>query len=190
MRASWTCLLITVMAMTVACGGGGSDASSSGGPSGGGSGQVSGTFTGDAPGASDEVFLTQSGPDGSTITVAVRIQNVSDFFGGGFELLYDDTVLDFRTDGAGSVLEQGGVAVNYLANANSSSGTERLTVAFSRTNAANGGVNVGSASTVIFLTFDVLAAGATSVDVQNLFLDTPTGAISNVSGTGGSLTAI
>lgn len=114
---------------------------------------------------------SQTIAQGSSVSVTININNVSDMFGAAFDLIYDPAILSFVSASKGSFLEQGGNSTT-LATSNSN-GT--LIVGYSRQ--AVGGVSTGVAGsgTLMTLNFSTTASGTSALSFQNNALCAATG---------------
>ena len=123
---------------------------------------VSATFTPNEPNPGpDTVSMDQASAVADTITVAVLITNTDNLHTAGFDVIFDDTAMDFLGHNEGSLLEQGGNAPTYSV----ASQTGRVVVGVSRSGSSETSA-VGS-QTLIELVFKVHTAGTHAVSLAN-----------------------
>lgn len=152
--------------MLTACAGSGGGAGSPVTSPPGGSGQFVGAFVADNPTpASGSVTALQSGPNGTTVEVAVTLTEVNDIFGASFQVAYDPTTVDYVGYSPGNVLETGGDTPTYLVSEDAAAG--RVDVGASRSSGALPTVDVASTRTLMTLRFAMLQPGTHQLDFQN-----------------------
>lgn len=176
-------LLVSVV-LSVACGGGGSEAVIGGG---GGSGNLSASFTpNNANPGPNSVTLGQLSASGNLVTLRVDVTDTQSVYAAGFEIVYDAAVAEFVNWSAGSFLESGGTAVNYVVAENSAG---RVVVSASRTG-SSGTVDASGSQMVIQLVFRATAAGSGSFSFDLPFLqDDQLQDLAGINWQGGTLVA-
>jgi len=144
-RLSWIALCLALP--LCACSGSGDEAPiSTGGPS----SSLVASFTAARPNPDTlDVRMTAGGGSGDQLTVDVEIVDTQGVYGAGFELIYDTSVADYLGHSAGTLLEQGGISVNYTV---IEATPGRVLVSASRTGAVSG-ANATGPMPVIRLNF-------------------------------------
>ena len=120
------------------------------------------------------VTMAKGGASGPILQVEVRVTPTNDVFGAAFDVLFDETQLQFVSHSPGSMLETGGNNVEYLV---SESGPGHLIVSASILQAGAAGVDVSGTKPLIRLTFSAAEAGSSEITFDNgaLLNDHPPG---------------
>lgn len=159
MRRLHTSVLLLILACGVAC------------SSGGGSGiddpstTIVGSFETDTPTpGTNSVSMSQGGATANLVTVSLRVTDVNDIYGAGFDVLFDPTQVTFDSTQPGTILQSGGHTPILLTSQPQSG---HLVVSLTRQNGAGvGGVNVSGTQTLLSLRMRVTEVGTSSVSFE------------------------
>ena len=179
---------IAAILLLTACGGGGSrDAIPSDINT---STALAGSFSAASasPGPDEVAMAAGAGGDGSLVDVRVDVVDVADVFGASFDVTYDAQAATFVNWSAGTLLESGGVSVQYQVS-NVTPG--RVVVGASRSGTA-AGADASGAVAVVHLFFRVRAPGTSDLGFENADLldgQSPPQDIPGLVWSGGTLTA-
>ncbi len=181
-----TFVLVVLASVAVACGGGGGG--STGGVVGPSGGPLSATFIPDQPSPGNQTVAMAAGSaSGDAFTVLVNVTGVSDVYGAAFDVDFNPSYVDYVGYSAGSLLEQGGVVVNYTV-ASPQAGS--VVVGASRTGNVPG-VDVTTSQTLVRLTFRVKTQGSFPLTFGNAaLLDSGVHPVAGLIWYGGSLKGI
>ena len=95
-----------LLVLSVACGGGSADVASGGG---GGSNLIVASFVADEPNpGADTVSFAESNSSGNLVTLQVNVTDTNDVHTAAFDVVFDDTLVEYVGYTVGNLLEQGG----------------------------------------------------------------------------------
>jgi len=175
-------ILLSLVATTVACGGGGSGSNVV-------TSNLTPSFVSDpTDGGGGLVSMTEDSVAGDVITIGILVRNAEEIYGAAFDLTYDPAMAAYQGWAPGTLLEQGGNRPNYTVDA-PRAGT--VVVGASRTGNVPG-VKAGG-RTLIRLTFKVLQPGNARLSFRSASLTDnriPPEEIPGLSWFGGSLVVV
>ncbi len=141
------------------------------------------TFVADAanPGL-DAISLRLGASAADSFTLTMRAEEVTDLYGFGVDVVFDPALVAFASFTAGTFLDETGIAVTTQV-VEGPPGT--LVIGQSRVGDVFG---VSGSGTVVSLEFTTVAAGTSAIEVQNAAAFDSTGAATDISFFGGSVT--
>ena len=155
-------LTSTLLLISTGCGGGSSDVVGGGG----GSNLVIASFVADEPNpGADTVSITESSASGDIVTLRVNATDTDDVHTAAFDVLFDDSLVEYVNYARGNFLEQGGNVPLYQV---TSQGAGRIVVGVSRTGSA--GVSAVGSQALMSLNFRVTDVGQSQLSVVNASL--------------------
>jgi hypothetical protein len=126
----------------------------------------------------------------SAVEVEVRLNDVQDVYGGGFDITFDPATVGYDgLDASNSHLAEGGNAVTFLDGGPIPPGTGTVTIGFTRTGPVDG-VDFDASQVLCTLTFKKIAgSGSSGLTLSQLTLkDSNGGDFVNVTASGGTFT--
>jgi hypothetical protein len=180
MRRNLFLLTTLLLVASVACGGGSGDVAA--GP-GGGSNLVVASFVADEPNpGADTVSIAESNASGNIVTLQVNVTDTNDIQSASFDVIFDDSLVEYVGHNEGSLLEQGGNAPIYAVTPSAG----RIVVGVSRQGST--GTNAVGSRVLMNLNFRAIAVGQSSLSVVNSVLrDGNNSSIPGVGWFGGSV---
>ena len=141
-------------------------------------------FSGSTPG-NNSVYMSRNSSlsSGNTLSVDIKVNNVSNVYGAAFDVDFDSSKMTYDSYSAGSLLESGGNAVSYQAGLQSGN-SGKLIAGISRQAGASG---VSGSGILITLKFKVTGNSAISFS-NNSLKDSTNQSISGVTWSGGTVT--
>ena len=170
---------LVACALAVVLAGGCSDSATGPTVPGGSQGVSFNPSTSSPPPPANSLTLRQSSSSANSVTIDVVATQVNDFYGAGFDVVWDPSILTWTSASEGSFLNMDGTSTTFaamLADVLPGPGEDfqqgRLNVGLSRVGLVPG--NTGS-GTVAVLTFQSVASGSTSVGFEAFFNSTSSG---------------
>lgn len=155
--------LVTTMLLVLSVGCGGSSDVAAGG--GGGSNLIVASFVADEPSpGADTVSIAESNSSGNLVTLQVNVTDTNDVHTAAFDVVFDDSLVEYVGYTAGNLLEQGGNTPLYQVGPSAG----RIVVGVSR--GGNTGTNAVGSQVLMSLNFRAIAVGQSSLSVVNASL--------------------
>jgi len=160
-RKSLILLTTTFLLISSACGGGSGGVVNGGGPS----TLVVASFVPDEPSpGTNTVSIAQANTSGNMVTLQVNVTDTNDVHTAAFDVVFDDSLVEYVGHTSGSFLEQGGNVPLYQIGL----GPGRIVVGVSR--AGNAGANAVGSQALMNLNFTVTDVGQSQLSVVNASL--------------------